>query len=65
MFDAARQAAAAFCDARATSFAYTQDDSRRPLAAALGLGSDAIGIESRVRAAVDLFLNGAAARKRG
>jgi hypothetical protein len=34
-------------------------------AAALGLGSDAIGIESRARAAVDLFLNGAAARKRG
>jgi hypothetical protein len=34
-------------------------------AAALGLGSDAIGIESRVRAAVDLFLYGAAGKKRG
>jgi AcrR family transcriptional regulator len=34
-------------------------------AAALGLASDAISVESRVRAAVDLFLNGAAARKRG
>lgn len=34
-------------------------------AAAFGLGSDAIDIESKVQAAVDLFLNGAGAKQRG